>query len=733
MQQNLKSFLLPWGGICFTFVLILTLIRVLIYQLFAPLDEVQEFSSYLSKAFGMGLRMDLSVIAYANALPVILLFFLGFFPSSKLRLWKWWMSFTQKNFLILFLIILFAGIGEIVFYLFFNDRYNSLIFGFLYEDFFSILKTLFSSPYFWLGVISFLFVAFCIHFLIRFSWKKAKECPDIFISLPQWQRILCSALLLFTAFALARGNLHLYRPISVEDTDISPSLFMNNLSKTSVYAFIDAYKEYNTANAYTFDIAQKMGYENREKEAFADFSMRPQKDFQDQNTLDSLKKTLIQKTDFKAHLAHLTHSPHPSQSSPQPSPLKKRGTYPHVVIILMESLGSYWLSYKEPEFNLMGPLEEHFKEDYWFKNFFPSANGSFPSLAALIANLPDISGKPLPYFLDKNQVLPSAGARPFKAKGYKTSFIYGSSVSWKNFMGFARNQFFDVVEGANIIQHKLQKLGRKNIAVHDWGIVDEHFFDYLYHLLTHSQQPQLIVSGSSSNHPPFTFPKSYKPISLQWPQSLLERLSPAVNRSFARQRLQMFRYACDQLAYFLSRIKNSPLAKNTIVVVSADHNFRDLVSFSLQKEFIKQISVPLYLYIPPLYKPSFYSEKTFASHIDIFPTLYNLIFSRQEHISIGKDIFSKKVQPHTFALNSNVIADEKRAIVDGKYFFVWDNREHKYIHAHDETRRAFSLKLEQRRKALLTVVGEFIKNASQFERFDGSNGFDDFDEKHDDR
>ena len=711
IQKGIKPFLLPWALICLFFVLTLTLVRILLYKLFAPLKEVQEFSSYLGKAFVMGLRMDLSVIAYANALPVLSLFLLSLFLSFKWnkwrpqwksplkeQLWKKWLSFTQKNLLVLFLIILLFNVGEIIFYFYFNDRYNPLALGFLYEDFFALLKTVLLSPYFWLGGGGILWMAFSTHWIMRFAWKKAKENPEGFISLPWWQRILCSLLLLFTAFALARGNLHLYRPISVEDTDISPSLFINNLSKTGIYAFIDAYKEYSVANTHTFHIAKKMGYQNREKEAFADFSLQPPQAFQNQNILSSLKKVLVQKTGIKPHL-------------------KKRKTRPpHVVIILMESLGSYWLSYKEPEFNLIGPLEKHFQEDYWFKNFFPSANGSFPSLAALIANLPDISGKPLPYFLDKKQSLPSAGARLFKAKGYKTRFIYGSSVSWRDFMGFARNQFFDVVEGANTIEHKLKKMGRQNLTRHDWGIADEHFFDYLHHLLTHHQEPQLIVSGTSSNHPPFSFPKSYKPISLQWPQPLLERLSPVISKSFARQRLQMLRYSCDQLAHFLDKIKNSPLAKNTIVVVSADHNFKDLVSFSLQKEFMDQISVPLYFYIPPRYKPSFYSNKTFASHIDIFPTLYNLIFSRQEYISIGKDIFSKQAQSHAFALNSNVIADPHRAVVNGKYFFVWDKQKGKYIDVdklQDPSPQNFSRQLEQRRKALLTVVGEFIKNASQ--------------------
>ena len=695
--KGLKNFFLPWIFINLLLGSILTLTRFLIYRLFAPSQEIQEFSAYLGKAFFMGLRMDLAVLAYANVLPVLSLllihFFLPFFP----HLWKKWLGFSRSSLFLMFMVILFASIGEIIFYTYFNDRYNTLAMGFLYEDIGALLRTLFTAWHFWFGLGALFGLGLCVHFVLTGAWKKISQSQalDFFTRAPWWQRLFCCLTLVFMAFVLARGNLHLYRPISVEDTDISPSLFINKLAKTSVYSFIDAYQEYHLSNVHTFNISKEMGYENREQSAFADFSKRPLQEFQGQSTLDSLKKILVQKTGFK------TYS-------------KGEEKKPHVVLILMESLGAHWLTHNSPSFNLVGPLENHLKEDYWFQNFFPSANGSFPSLAALIANLPDISGKPLPYFLDKNTVLPSAGAKPFKKNGYETRFVYGSSVSWRNFMEFASHQFFDVIEGASTIQSKLKKWGRKKITTHDWGIADEHFFDYLYELLTQSQKPQLIVSGSSSNHPPFIFPKSYKPVSLQWPQHFIENLSTTTSKSLAKQRLQIFRYACDKLAQFLDKIKNSSLAHKTIVVVSADHNFKDVIRFSLQKEFMKQISVPLYLYIPKAYKPSFYSKDTFASHIDIFPTLYNLIFSNEVHVSVGKDIFSRKIQDQAFALNSNVIANQHAAVVSGKYYFVWDKNQNKYVKEMENKGAGHSAQLEKQRKALLSIVGEFIKKASQW-------------------
>lgn len=43
---------------------------------------------------------------------------------------------------------------------------------------------------------------------------------------------------------------------------------------------------------------------------------------------------------------------------------------------MMESFGGHWLNYQSPTFNLLGKFSEHTQQDYFFRNFLPSANST---------------------------------------------------------------------------------------------------------------------------------------------------------------------------------------------------------------------------------------------------------------------------------------------------------------------------------------------------------------------
>src|SRR5690606_407836 len=43
-------------------------------------------------------------------------------------------------------------------------------------------------------------------------------------------------------------------------------------------------------------------------------------------------------------------------------------TKPHVILLVMESFGSYWNDHNSATFNLLGDLKPHFEQDILFKN-----------------------------------------------------------------------------------------------------------------------------------------------------------------------------------------------------------------------------------------------------------------------------------------------------------------------------------------------------------------------------
>jgi len=71
----------------------------------------------------------------------------------------------------------------------------------------------------------------------------------------------------------------------------------------------------------------------------------------------------------------------------------------------------------------------------------------------------------------------------------------------------------------------------------------------------------------------------------------------------------------------------------------------------------------MYFFIPKRYRPKSNININYpVSHIDLFPTLYNLTLSNQEYINLGRDLFSERVeQRHHFRYNDKVISDGSKA------------------------------------------------------------------------
>ncbi len=161
---------------------------------------------------------------------------------------------------------------------------------------------------------------------------------------------------------------------------------------------------------------------------------------------------------------------------------------------------------------------------------------------------------------------------------------------------FAFAQGFDTVEGEGEMADVLGGLKEK----HDWGVYDEDVFDYLFKTLSEASQPQYILTMTTTNHPPYQLPSSYKSPPLKVPAELKNRL--IVDAGLAQKRFATYRYSSDKLAEFISRIKNSPLKDKVILAVTGDHTFW-IVNFT-EQELLQKGSVPFYIYTPAAIRES---------------------------------------------------------------------------------------------------------------------------------
>ena len=242
---------------------------------------------------------------------------------------------------------------------------------------------------------------------------------------------------------------------------------------------------------------------------------------------------------------------------------------------------------------------------------------------------------------------------PFMNKGYETNFFYGGKLGWRDIGKYFRYQKYHNLIGENAIKKDLNLSGRVGT---EWGVYDGHLFNSILKKLNSSKTPQFILALSTTNHPPFEVPKDYPVKKIEIPDNLKDKVRR--EKEIFIERFKAFEYSNQMLAEFLTSIKNSDLAQNTIVAITGDHNFWGFMNYSKEETFSKH-TVPLYFYIPKDLRPTNPDLNKLGSHKDIATTLYELSLSNAEYLTFGVNLFGNE-KPYAF--NNNLYASSEGVI-----------------------------------------------------------------------
>lgn len=152
----------------------------------------------------------------------------------------------------------------------------------------------------------------------------------------------------------------------------------------------------------------------------------------------------------------------------------------------------------------------------------------------------------------------------------------------------------------------------------------------------------MLLVMTTTNHPPYQVPSSFHAEDQIMPDELLKNLTADV--MISQQRFKTYRYSMDSLGNLMSEIKSSPLSEKTIVAATGDHGFL-LVHFK-DSQLLQKWSVPFYLYLPAELKteiaPYGLNSQSFAAHMNVMPTLYDLSLSKTDYDSIGYSLLDNK-------------------------------------------------------------------------------------------
>lgn len=572
------------------------------YYLYHSYSQNSIYSSIeLFNAFLLGFRLDLSIIAYINILPVIYIIVLYAIKKEKLN------SYAIKVLTFYFIAILFVIYSftfmDYIYFSFFAEHSTIMIFGVLDDDTSALISTAFSN--YNVPLFTAIFITlYILVVIITIKILKNKKMFSFFWTTKK--QILFFIFLVISIGLLARGSLGLF-PLAKYIPDVSADSFINKLPQTPTYALVYAYKQYKKSKSGKYDLIKMVGYKGKITDAFK----------------DHLGINNINKEDLLQNIKYQTTKNTLLKDKP-----------PHVVVVMVESFGMPLLKYQSDTFNIMGKLKKHFEEDILFTNFISSSNGTISSLEALLLNIPSRpKGTSFSQSNYLNTSFKQASARVYQDAGYETTFIYGGDLSWRNVGSFMSRQGFDKVEG------KAQIIGALNLdsstKTHDWGVYDEYSYTYLLNKLENATKPQFIFLLTTNNHPPYKVPTNYKSNKLILSQELKSHITGDID--LAQKRFKDYAYAVDMAGNFLDKLKVSPIAQKTVVAITADNNTVEGI-MKYDEHYTNTKKVPFYLYLPNYLKKKTFDTTIPASHKDIFPTLYHATLSNVAYTSIGNNL-----------------------------------------------------------------------------------------------
>ena len=313
---------------------------------------------------------------------------------------------------------------------------------------------------------------------------------------------------------------------------------------------------------------------------------------------------------------------------------------PNVIIFILESMGrEYWGSMnkdrKIKDFKGFTPFLDSLAEhSLVFSNAFATSRKSIHAMPSILAGIPsfEISYTSTPYSKQKIESMVSIA----NSMDYNTSFFHGASNGSMGFLGFSNTLGFKNYYGRNEFNNDDEYDGY-------WGIWDEPFLQFTKETLDNKKQPFLATVFTITSHEPYVIPKKYDN---RFNQGIIPMHKCVLYTDFSIRK-------------FFDESKNSDWFKNTIFLFTADHSNKSYYPY--YQKTINRFANPIMIYIP---NSEFKGEvNSLASHMDIYPTIVDLIGYKKPFRSWGKSL----VTPDN--LNSIVV----NYLGGGSYFIMNDS------------------------------------------------------------
>jgi arylsulfatase A-like enzyme len=354
-----------------------------------------------------------------------------------------------------------------------------------------------------------------------------------------------------------------------------------------------------------------------------------------------LRSTLPEFMGTKSRLLAIDYPPEDMFDFKNPRPSVKAATHSdplvqklrarpikNVILIVLESVGSHYLTVYDKDSLVTPRLAAETKNAAVFDSYYtPVGWTAFALTSILHATHPPIKRNyDKTSFRLTNIPTPSL-ATVLRERGYQTVFLAAGDPQWANKGIFDNGDF-------QLVRTELELAPKKRNS--SWGVRDKYLFQEIRQFLEDNEQdskPFFMMAWTDQTHHPYSLgsDKNNKD------QDDLERYLSIMK--------EVDGYIGDLLAYL--REHND----DTLVVITGDHGeaFRKIHNttghgFSVYDEEVK---VPLILWNPKLI-PEGYRVSTVGSHVDLAPTVLDLLGQPAPALWQGSSLFAPDHPPRAY-------------------------------------------------------------------------------------
>ncbi|UCH63108.1 MAG: sulfatase-like hydrolase/transferase [Fidelibacterota bacterium] len=548
---------------------------VLIVYFNDKLDTSTDLSD-IFLAMAHGFRFDSGIAALVILVPFLANIALSPFGLTPLA------AYLRRGFSVFMVVIMtLVFVVTIPYFKEYDSQFDYFLFEILYDDRSAVMRTIIEGYNLLSSILAFSVISILCFFLLK-RWHRLPFTPlSRLLTQPKnlLPRSLIAIAIVLLTFAAARGSFR-SRPAMRKWADITTDIFLNQTVMNPIRHLHYAYKDFRSINSKREGIQKLLG----------DISVR---------TAAKEYFSLDLPEDKAGDLSNYLQRTASGSLAEMPD---------HIFIIVMESYDSWPLLPRYKSLKIADNLEHLGENGVFFNHFLPAGSNTIASISAILLGIP-YTGLNISRIAASKPPFLTSTPGIFKRLGYKTRLYYGGFISWQNIGNLFQAQGIDEIYAAPSIEEK--------VPDGVWGVEDEQLFQFIQTNTTAGVKTLNIIL-TTTYHPPFNLDVKTKGFPLS---EIPADIRADYDGSITLNQLGHFWYCDREVGKFVNAIEK--VYPSSLFAITGDHYGRRFLNS--RPSIYEHTSVPFILYSKKFITPQGTRNPTPGSHIDIIPTIVELI------------------------------------------------------------------------------------------------------------